>query len=56
MMMEYLRFFSEVSAHMILFALLAGAGGMLLVFAGSFILWLIDKSRQEKSQWRNWDI
>ena len=54
--MEYLRFFSEVSAHIILFALLAGAGMMLLVFAASFILWLIDKSKQEKSQWKNWDI
>ena len=56
MMMEYLRFFSEVSAHLILFALLAGAGLMLVVFAGSFIMWLIDKSKQEKSQWQNWDI
>lgn len=56
MIMEYLKFFSEVSAHLILFALLAGAGVMLLVFAGSFILWLIDKSRREKSQWQNWDI
>ena len=55
-MTEYLRFFSEVSAHMILFALLAGAGLMLLTFAVSFIMWLIDKSRQEKSQWQNWDI
>ena len=54
--MEYLKFFSEVSAHIILFALLAGAGMMLLVFAASFILWLIDKSKQEKSQWKNWDI
>lgn len=56
MMMEYLRFISEVSAHLVLFALLAGAGVMLLVFAGSFILWLIDKSRRERSQWQNWDI
>jgi hypothetical protein len=56
MMMEYLKFFSEVSAHMILFALLAGAGLMLLAFAFSLIMWLIDKSREEKSQWRNWDI
>ena len=55
-MMEYLRFFGEVSAHLVLFALLVGAGLMLLAFAASFIMWLIDKSRQEKSQWRNWDI
>ena len=56
MITEYLKFFSEVSAHLILFALLAGAGLMLMAFAVSFIMWLIDKSRQEKSQWRNWDI
>ncbi len=55
-MMEYLKFFSEVGAHMILFALLAGAGLMLLAFAASFIMWLIDKSKEERSQWRNWDI
>ncbi len=54
-MMDYLKFFSEVSAHVILFALLAGAGMMLLVFAGSFMAWLIAKSRGEKSQWMNWD-
>ena len=54
-MMEYLRFFSEVSAHIILFALLAGAGVMLLVFAVSFMAWLIAKSKEEKSQWMNWD-
>ena len=54
-MMDYLKFFSEVSAHVILFALLAGAGMMLLVFAGSFVAWLIAKSREEKSQWMNWD-
>ena len=54
-MMEYLRFFSEVRAHIILFALLAGAGVMLLVFAGSFMAWLIAKSKEEKSQWMNWD-
>ncbi len=56
MIMEYLKFFSEVSAHIILFALLAGAGLMLLVFVGSFMAWLIAKSREEKSQWKNWDI
>ena len=55
MIMEYLKFFGEVSAHMILFALLAGAGLMLLVFAGSIMAWLIAKSREEKSQWMNWD-
>jgi hypothetical protein len=53
--MDYLKFFSEVSAHVILFALLAGAGMMLLVFAGSFVAWLNAKSREEKSQWMNWD-
>ena len=56
MIMEYVKFFSEVSAHIILFALLAGAGVMLLVFVGSFMAWLIAKSREEKSQWTNWDI
>lgn len=55
MIMEYLKFFSEVSAHIILFSLLAGAGLMLLVFAASFMAWLISKSREEKSKWMNWD-
>ena len=54
-MTDYLKFFSEVSAHVILFALLAGAGMMLLVFAGSFMAWLIAKSREERSEWKNWD-
>jgi len=53
--MEYLKFFSEVSAHIILFALLAGAGVMLLVFIISFMSWLIGKAREEGSQWKNWD-
>ena len=53
--MEYLKFFSEVSAHIILFALLAGAGLALLVFIASFMSWLIAKAREEKSQWTNWD-
>jgi len=56
MAMEYLKFFSEVSAHMVLFGLLIGAGLLLLTFSVSFILWLIDKSREEKSKWQNWDI
>ena len=55
MAMEYIKFFGEVSAHIILFALLAGAGMALLTFAASFMLWMIDKARQEKSQWKNWD-
>lgn len=54
--MEYVKFFSEVSAHIILFALLAGAGLALLVFAGSFMAWLVAKSKEERSQWKNWDI
>ena len=54
-MTDYLKFFSEVFFHAILFAFLVGGGISLLVFAGSFILWLIDKSKQEKSQWQNWD-
>ena len=56
MIMEYVKFFSEVSAHIILFALLAGAGLALLVFVGSFMAWLIARSREERSRWKNWDI
>ena len=55
MTMEYLKFFSEVIAHIILFSLLAGAGMMLLVFIVSFLSWLVAKAREEKSQWQNWD-
>lgn len=55
MMTEYFRFFAEVSAHMVLFGLLIGAALILLTFAGSFIAWLIDRSREERSQWQNWD-
>ncbi len=54
-MMDYLKFFSEVFFHAVLFAFLFGGGISLLVFAGSFLSWLIAKSREERSEWKNWD-
>lgn len=50
MITEYLKFFSEVAAHLVLFGVLVGLGMALLFFAAGFIMWLIDRSREENSK------
>jgi ABC-type Mn2+/Zn2+ transport system permease subunit len=55
MITDYIEFFGDVIAHVVLFGLLAALAMALLFFAGGFLLWLVDKSREEKTQWRNWD-
>ena len=50
MITEYLKFFSEVAAHLVLFGVLAGLGMALLFFVAGFIMWLIDMSKEENSK------
>jgi hypothetical protein len=49
MIIEYLKFFSEVAAHIVLFGVLVGLGMALLFFAVGFIMWLVDRSKEEKT-------
>ena len=48
MITDYIEFFGDVVAHVILFGLLLGLSMALLFFASGFLLWLVDKSREEK--------
>ena len=49
MITEYLKFFSEVAAHLVLFGILIGLGMAVLFFAIGFIMWLVDRSREEET-------
>ncbi len=50
MITDYIEFFGDVVAHVIFFGLLLGLAMALLFFAGGFLLWLVDKSREEKTK------
>ena len=53
--MEYAKLGLEILAHGVALFVALGIAISLVGGAIGFVLWVWDRLRQEKSQWKNWD-
>ena len=53
--MEYIKLGAEVVIYGVALFIAIGVTVSLIGGAIGFVLWTLDKLKEEKSQWKNWD-